>query len=630
MAKPPNSGRGHLIFAAEILFLLVVFGILLLIDFSVYLKLAAAFLFMLFLAGWFLLRLSKLQQRYQLLVEARKDDCQKLGKLSESAAELCRVPLVREKLGDVGPTLVYLCQEYFGSDAFLLFVRRRNGYQMLLSHNVDLPQKGRISIKCSNEFISLLKAADGIKDFELMKTSKMPASLRALQKQHGLSRVVPLATESDLWGFVILKGSSETAARDAGRSEQAWEEKLPLLVFSQIALGLEKVDLTGKLAELERKCNTNGKQVKTELSVLNRDLKRRIFDLNTILELVRNLYSVQDEEGLFSELAQMMQDHLGAKSVFLMLPNKETGDVTGKYFYGAQVSDLFGERTISEQKIEKGKALYNWIKNEKQIWHLYTMQKLSREDKLLKALLASGFQVGTKLPFSGGTFGAMFLGEKTDGAKYRQTDLDILSILVNMAGITYKNVRHLKSIEELSYTDSITSLYNYRYFYKRLTEEVFRAKRFDRKLALVIFDIDDFKIYNDTYGHQAGDQLLKQLGELLSRTVRSIDVVSRYGGEEFCIIMPESDQEECLKFLERLRKNIMNFAFKDEHSKEEHNITVSLGGAIYPYDARSVDRLIYCADMALLKAKSTGKNRSVMYQEKLAAVTQATQVGSSD
>jgi len=334
-------------------------------------------------------------------------------------------------------------------------------------------------------------------------------------------------------------------------------------------------------------------------------------------------------------LARMMQDQLGAKSVFLMLPHKENGDVVGETFYGAQTSDLFGKRSISELRIERGKALYNWIKNEKQIWRLYTMQRISREEELLKALLDFGFQIGAKLSFDRDSFGIIFLGEKADGAKYRQIDLDILAILVNMAVITYKNIKHFKSIEELSYTDSITGLYNYRYFYKRLTEEVFRAKRFGRKLAFIIFDIDDFKIYNDTYGHQAGDQLLKQLGELLSHTVRSIDVVSRYGGEEFCVIMPESDQEECLKFTERLRKNIMNFPFKsefgshlsqltsgDEHLKQEHNITVSLGGAIYPYDARSVDRLIYCADMALLKAKGTGKNRSVMYQEKLVAVSQ--------
>ncbi len=609
-------------FAAEIIFFLVLFGILLMISFSPYLKLAAAFLFILFLSGWFFLRLSRLQQRYQLLTEGRKEDCRKLSRLCELAAELAGIPATREKLTDLAPRLIQIFQEYYNSDQFLFFVRKKNSYQPLLSHNLTIPQKGKISIKSNTEFVSLLKSARTVRDLNLVEPSKIPACLRVLQKEHGLNRVIPLSTESDLWGLMVLKSEGEAAGMDAGVNDSSWEEKLALLAFSQMATGLEKHELAGKLAELERKSNTNGKQIRTEVSSLNRDLKRKIFDLNTVLELAGNLYSVQDEEELFSELAQMMQDHLGAKSVFLMLPDKENGNIAGRYFYGAQVSELFGEGTISELRIEKGKALYNWIKNEKPIWPLFTMQKLSREEKLLGALLSSGFQVGAKLPFSGGTFGTMFLGEKVDGAKYRQTDLDILSILVNMAGIAYKNVRHLKSIEELSYTDSITSLYNYRYFYKRLTEEVFRAKRFDRKLALVIFDIDDFKVYNDTYGHQAGDQLLKQLGELLSRTVRSIDVVSRYGGEEFCVIMPESDQEECLKFLERLRKNIMNYPFKDEHSKEEHNVTVSLGGAIYPYDARSVDRLIYCADMALLKAKNSGKNRSIMYQEKLAPVAQ--------
>ncbi|MFQ6116007.1 MAG: GGDEF domain-containing protein, partial [bacterium] len=212
-------------------------------------------------------------------------------------------------------------------------------------------------------------------------------------------------------------------------------------------------------------------------------------------------------------------------------------------------------------------------------------------------------------------FGLVLLGEKSDGSKYRDIELQILAILASMVGITCKNIKHYRTIEELSYTDSMTGLYNYRYFYKRLTEEIFRAKRFSRKLALVIFDIDDFKIYNDTYGHQAGDQVLRQLGELLSLSVRSIDIISRYGGEEFCVIMPESDQDECFKFMERLRKTIMNYSFKDENVGYEHNITVSLGGAIYPHDARTVDHIIYCADMALLKAKSFGRNKAIMYNE---------------
>jgi diguanylate cyclase (GGDEF)-like protein len=641
MAKLITFGKENLQFAAEIVFLLALFGVLLLIDFSIYLKLAFAFLFVLFLVGWFLLSFSKLEQRYRLLMERQKHNTDRVSRLSELAGELAKIPLVRDKYPEITSRLAEILREHFNSGKFLLFARKKNVYQSILAHNIILSHRGKLNIKSNSEFISQVASADGPMKFEFLLSAKVPTSLRTLHKQHQLNRLIPLTTESDLWGFVIFCATKDHPARvggskQVGEAGVAVDERLPLLVLNQIAPNLEKEDLAAKLSEMERKkedlaaklsemekkADAGAEQEGAELSLLNSDLKRKIFDLNTVLELATNLYSIPEEEGLFSLLARMMQDHLGAKSVFLMFPQSEGGDVVGKYFYGAHTSDLFGKEIISELKIDKDKALYSWIKNEKEIWPLYSMQKLAREDKLLKALLASDFQIGAKLTFSEDHFGIIFLGEKTDGAKYRQIDLDILAILVNMAVITYENIKHFKSIEELSHTDHITALYNYRYFYKRLTEEVFRAKRFLRKLALVIFDIDDFKVYNDTFGHQAGDQLLQQLGELLIRTVRSIDVVCRYGGEEFCVIMPESDQEECLKFMERLRKNIMNFAFKDERLKQEHNITVSLGGAIYPFDARSVDRLIYGADMALLKAKSAGKNRSVMYQEKLEPVVQ--------
>jgi diguanylate cyclase (GGDEF)-like protein len=627
MAKLITYGKEYLLFAAEIVFLVALFGIFLLIDFSIYLKLAVAFIFVLFLVGWFLLSFSRLQQRYRLLVEKEKQDAKRFRRLSELAGELPRIPLVRDRYPEIASRLGEIFKEHFNSDKFLLFARNKNVYRCILAHNIAGSQRGKIAINSNSEFVSQVTSAGGPMDMEFLLSAKVPVVLRALVKEHHFNRLVPLTTESDLWGFVIFSATTPHSARAGGsmqveETEAGPDEKLVLLVLNQVALGLEREDLAAKLKETEKKVAAGAKQEGAELSILRSDLKRKIFDLNAVLELAGNLYSILEEEGLFSLLARMMQDHLGARSVFLMFPHAEEGNIVGKYFYGAHTSDLFGKETISELKIEQGKALFNWIKNERQIWPLYGMQKLAREDAFLKALLASGFQIGAKLTFSENDFGVIFLGEKTDGAKYRRIDLDILAILVNMAVITYENIRRFKSIEELSHTDHITALYNYRYFYKRLTEEVFRAKRFLRKLALVIFDIDDFKVYNDTFGHQAGDQLLHQLGELLTRTVRSIDVVCRYGGEEFCVIMPESDQEECLKFMERLRKNIMNFAFKDERSKQEHNITVSLGGAIYPYEARSVDRLIYCADMALLKAKSAGKNRSVMFQEQLEPVAQ--------
>ena len=132
-------------------------------------------------------------------------------------------------------------------------------------------------------------------------------------------------------------------------------------------------------------------------------------------------------------------------------------------------------------------------------------------------------------------------------------------------------------------------------------------------LALVIFDIDNFKLFNDTYGHQAGDEVLKNMAELVTSSVRAIDIVSRYGGEEFCVIMPDTGFANCLIFIERLRKRIEGHAFLSKFVEKGYNITISIGGAVYPVDAQSADRLIYCADMALLKAKADGRNQSIMF-----------------
>jgi diguanylate cyclase (GGDEF)-like protein len=163
----------------------------------------------------------------------------------------------------------------------------------------------------------------------------------------------------------------------------------------------------------------------------------------------------------------------------------------------------------------------------------------------------------------------------------------------------------------------MTEIYNYRYFYKRLNEEVLRARRFERELALVILDIDNFKTFNDNFGHQAGDLILKQLSDLITRTIRSIDVVSRYGGEEFCIIMPDTGFGNCSVFIERLRSQIAEFQFDSALLPKGNHISISVGGAVFPQHASNPDRLIYCADMALLKAKSLGRNQAIMYVPEL-------------
>lgn len=176
-----------------------------------------------------------------------------------------------------------------------------------------------------------------------------------------------------------------------------------------------------------------------------------------------------------------------------------------------------------------------------------------------------------------------------------------------------ENADRFEKIEELSYTDGLTGMFNFRYFKKRIYEEFQRAKRYNRFLALIIFDIDDLKSVNDRHGHLAGDSLLVSFSKILQKSVRSNDVISRYGGDEFCLVMPEADRYHAHQFMERIRRDIISDKPLLQGVDNKIDFTVSIGGAVYPVDARSIDGLIHAADLALLKAKEGGRNRSRLF-----------------
>ncbi len=179
----------------------------------------------------------------------------------------------------------------------------------------------------------------------------------------------------------------------------------------------------------------------------------------------------------------------------------------------------------------------------------------------------------------------------------------------------FENADSFSKMKELSYTDSLTGLSNYRYFNKRLGEEINRCKRYKRKLSLVFFDLDGLKQINDKYGHLAGDEILRKLASIIKGTIRSIDIVARYGGDEFCIIMPEVDEDTCRAFMNRLKREVQEFCFTIEENKDKIKCSISLGAAIYPAHATTPKKLIYIADMALLKAKESGKNSFLIHEE---------------
>ena len=185
---------------------------------------------------------------------------------------------------------------------------------------------------------------------------------------------------------------------------------------------------------------------------------------------------------------------------------------------------------------------------------------------------------------------------------------------------TQKIVKELGRLEALSLTDFQTGLYNSRYFKSRLNEELARAERHDTKLSLIFCDIDFFKKINDTYGHQYGDTVLKDIGQILISKIddfkiiarlRTSDVVARYGGEEFVIILPETEKESAVEVGERIRRGIAEHSFTCENSRVK--LTMSFGIAEYPTDAKNYEELIKCADIAMYKAKHLGRNLVEVY-----------------
>lgn len=169
----------------------------------------------------------------------------------------------------------------------------------------------------------------------------------------------------------------------------------------------------------------------------------------------------------------------------------------------------------------------------------------------------------------------------------------------------------LSRIQILSVTDYLTGIYNRRYLFDKLAEELNRSSRYQRKLSLLMLDIDHFKNYNDNHGHQQGDYLLKELAQLLTRSIRQPDFVARYGGEEFVVVAPETDKEQGVKLAEKIKIAIEEYPFKMKESQPNGRITVSVGVVEFPEGGSNADELVGKADVALYLAKDMGRNKVV-------------------
>ena len=223
------------------------------------------------------------------------------------------------------------------------------------------------------------------------------------------------------------------------------------------------------------------------------------------------------------------------------------------------------------------------------------------------------------ITIGGRKVGVLNVTDKSGGGTYDEVDLSLLEIIGPQVALALERAEWQERATEfqlMSITDSLTALPNRRYLEERLAEELNRSKRYDYPMSFLMIDIDDFKAYNDKNGHQAGDLALQITAHCLKGALRVVDVASRYGGEEFCILLPQTAMSEAGVIADRIRHRVSTTHFPHGKSQPLGRVTISVGVSTFTKNVDTPENIIAAADRALYQAKSNGKDRVEFYGER--------------
>ena len=208
----------------------------------------------------------------------------------------------------------------------------------------------------------------------------------------------------------------------------------------------------------------------------------------------------------------------------------------------------------------------------------------------------------------GNVIGVVALYDRADGRPFEVTDEDALRTLAGQASIAMDNVHLHHEAQRLSTTDPLTGVWNFRYLSMSLAREIERSTRFDRPLAVLMLDLDHFKLVNDLHGHARGDEVLRELAQRVQEVVREVDTFARYGGEEFVVVLPETTVDGAAQLAERICHAVRRTPFRHQ-AEVPLDITISIGGAAFPEHGSTPTTLMRSADKALYAAKAAGRDQ---------------------
>jgi diguanylate cyclase (GGDEF)-like protein/putative nucleotidyltransferase with HDIG domain len=326
-----------------------------------------------------------------------------------------------------------------------------------------------------------------------------------------------------------------------------------------------------------------------------------------VVHFSQRMSSVLDLSQLAEAMLCPITKAVGASQASLLLSSDGA-------FLSQYAERLVEGDSIASIKLIKDSPIIDWLSREskpltREIIDL-TPEFKGAEEVEIRSFDAMGIELLCPIKSKGNLIGILALSKKLSGGSYSGDDMDLLVTVANEAGVVMENAQLYGRAKERAHTDELTGLFNHRYFHERLDEEISRCSRFGDILSLLFLDIDLFKAYNDIYGHLAGDDMLKQIGQYIKSSIRSIDMAFRYGGDEFTVILPQSSLEDASRVAERIRKKI-----EIEMDSKGSPLTCSIGVASWPTDGVMREEIIQAADVSLYHAKEMGRNRICLASE---------------
>lgn len=345
---------------------------------------------------------------------------------------------------------------------------------------------------------------------------------------------------------------------------------------------------------------------------LQEELKQQMDNLTIWMEIMKAIGSALNSEDLFQIILDKSTAFVEAEQGSLMLLDPEEQELCIKATKGLHLRIVEGMRIKPGEGIS-GKVLENRVP--------LVVKDLETDERILqekRPRYKTKSFISLPLKLNDRIIGILNVADKITGEVFSEHDLHLLSSIAAYASVAIERSEYYERSEELkkiSITDSLTGLLNRRYFQERLIEEMERSKRHKLPLSIMILDVDDFKVINDTFGHPAGDEALKGLARSIRNSIRAIDVAARYGGEEFTVILPQTSKQDATVIAERICSEVTRLEPSPIIRQDKWPFSVSLGLATFPEDATSVEDLIRNADTALYAAKAQGKNRVMVYKK---------------